>query len=372
MAQLHEASATTAMAHRGDPGVLAPLAEHKLALLGLPILLAAITYAATFLVSPRFVATTTLLPPQQQQSGTAAALASLGSLSALAGIGGAGKAPADQYIALMRSVSVSDRLIDKYQLLKEYDVNYKVDARRELAANVRINAGKKDGLITVDVEDTSPQRAADIANDYVEELRRMTSTLAVTEAQQRRAFFERQLLQSREQLTKSQTDLQASGFNAGALKAEPKAAAEGYAKLKAELVSAEVRLQVMRGRFVDNATEVQQQQGALQALRKQLALAEQPANSGQGPDYISKYREFKYHEALFEAYARQFELARVDESREGALVQVVDVAQPPEKKVKPARGKLTLGAAGGSFVLLALALILRGQRATTDDIQDDR
>lgn len=339
--------------------VLVPLAEHfKLLVFG-PLLVGALALGITYLIPPTFTATTVFLPPQQQQSAAASALASLGALSSLAGAAGAIKSPADQYVSLLRSTTVTDRLIDEFGLMKIYDVEYRFQARKLLAGHVDIALGKKDGLITVEVDDKSPQRAADIANRYVDELRRITATLAVTEAQQRRVFFERQLQDSRDKLVQAQQVLQSSGFNPGALKAEPKAAAEAYARLKAEATATEVRLQTLRGNLADNTPEVRQQQATLAALRDQLARAERATDTAGSPDYIGKYRDFKYQETLFELYARQFELARVDESREGALIQVVDAATPPEKKTKP---KLAFIAAGATLVvglLLVLWVVLR-------------
>jgi uncharacterized protein involved in exopolysaccharide biosynthesis len=198
-----------------------------------------------------------------------------------------------------------------------------------------------------------------MANAYVEELRRLTSVLAVSEAQQRRVFFEKELKDARDQLAKAQEALQATGFNVGALRAEPKAAAESYARLKAEITAAEVRLQVLRGTLADSAPEAQRQVAQLSALRGQLARLEQAADANAGPDYLSKYREFKYRETLFELFARQYELARVDESREGALIQVVDVAVPPEYKSKPKRAFIAVAATLLSLLLLSMFILLR-------------
>ena len=326
-----------------------------------PLVAGGLAFGITMLIAPTFTASTTFMPPQQAQSGAASALASLGTLAGLAG--GAGvRSSGDQYVALMQSGTVSNRLIDQFKLMDVYESKFRVDARKELATNVRIALGKKDGLITVEVDDTSPQRAADIANRYVDELRRITGALAVTEAQQRRVFFERQLQQSRDRLVQAQQALQASGFNPGALKAEPKAAAETYAKLKAETTAIEVRLQVLRGSLADDTPEVRQQQAALAALRGQLAKVEQPGDSTGGPDYVGKYREFKYQETLFELYARQFELARVDESREGALIQVVDTATAPEKKSKPKRALIAASTALIAALLLAAWAVWRQAR----------
>lgn len=334
-----------------DLGVL--LAENiRLLILG-PLLVGLAALGISFLVPPTFTAKTVLLPPQQQQSSAAAALQSLGALAGLAGAAGMVKSPADQYVSLMLSAGVTDRLIDQFDLMTVYDTKLRVEARDKLLKNSRISVGKKDGLLQVEVDDTDPQRAAAIANAYVDQLRRVTAELALTEAQQRRTFFEKQLQQTSERLTQAQQALQASGFTEGALRAEPKATAEAYARLRAEATAAEVRLQSMRSYLSDSAPELQQAQATLAALRAQLAKAEAAnADASQG-DYISRYREFKYQETLFELFAKQYELARVDESREGALIQVVDAAVPPERKSKPKRAFIAVAA-----VLLAAVFLL--------------
>jgi len=346
-----------------------PLAENRWWLLAGPIVVAVVAFGATFLIKPSFTARASLLPPQQQQSAAAAALGQLGALAGLAG-GAAGnlKSPADQYIALMLSTRVADRLIDRHGLMKVYEADYRYEARKELAGNSRITAGKKDGLIVIEVDDEDPARSAAIANDYIEELRTLNNQLALTEAQQRRAFFEVELKQTRDRLATAQQALEASGFAQGALKAEPKAAAEGYARLRAELTSAEVRLQTMRRNLADGTPEVQQQSTLVGALRGQVAALERNTDIGGGSEYVSKYREFKYQETLFELFARQYELARVDESREGALIQVVDAATPPERKSKPKRATIALAAAALSlFALIAWVLTRHFWRQSAQD-----
>jgi len=332
---------------------LVPLVRHiRLLTLG-PLAAGVLAFGAASFLRPTFTAATSFLPPQQSQSSVAAsAMASLGSLANLAGGAGGLRTPADQYVAFLQSATVSDRIIDHFNLMQVYDAELRVDARSALGRHVRASVGKKDGLITVEVDDSTPQRAADIANRYVDELRRMTGTLAVTEAQQRRLFFEQQLTQTQKKLVQAQQAMQSSGVSEGALKAEPRAAAEGYARLKAELTAAEVRLQTLRGSLADPTSEVQQQLAVVAALRGQLGKLEQNTDVQRGPDYITKYREFKYQETLFELYARQYELARVDESREGSVIQVVDPATPPERKSKPKRSIIALVAT----LLTALAL----------------
>lgn len=317
-----------------------------------------------FVLPPIYTARTIIVPPQQQGGTMASALSSLGALAGLAG--GAIKSPAEQYVSLMNSVTVTDRIITQFKLQDVYDEEYRVDVRKRLEKNVSITPGKKDGLIIIEVDDKDPQRAAGMANAYVEGLRLMTNTLAVTEAQQRRAFFEGKLSETKDKLTQAQIDLQSSGFNPGALKAEPKSAAEGYAKLRASITAAEVRLQGMQRMLADSAPEVIQLQTLVSAQKAELAKLESSVDPvgkiGGGGDYVTKYREFKYQETLFDLFARQYELARVDESREGALIQVVDVATPPEKKSKPRRGLIILGAATAGMLIGALWVLVRATR----------
>jgi uncharacterized protein involved in exopolysaccharide biosynthesis len=313
----------------------------------------------TFAMPKIYTSRTVFLPPQQQQSAAASAIAQLGALSGLVGSAASIKSPADQYIALIQSTTVADRIIDEFKLMQVYDAKYRFQAREDLARNMRVTLGKKDGLITIEVDDEEPQRAAAIANRHVEELRRLTSQLALTEAQQRRVFFEAQLKLTRDRLTQAQQVLQASGFSQGALRADARASADGYARLRAEVTNTEVRLQTLRRSLADSAPEVQQAMSALGALRSQLAKLEDAADPAGTPDYVGKYREFKYQETLFDLFARQYELARVDESREGALIQVVDEAKPAEYKSRPKRAFIAAAATLAALLLLGMWVVTR-------------
>lgn len=322
-----------------------------------PVVVGLLALGVSFLLPPTYTATTTFMPPQQAQNSAASALGSLGPLAQLAGGSLNVKNTSDQMIALMRSVTVSDRIVQRFKLMDVYDVKFGLNARKKLAANVRLNFGKKDGIVSIEVDDVDAARSADMANQYIEELRQITATLAVTEAQQRRVFFEQLLKESQQRLVVSQQALQASGFNPGALKVEPKAAAEAYARIQAEVSAAEVRLQTLRGSLADATPEVSQQQAMLVALRGQLSKVQQSGSAstaGDAPDYVSRYRAFKYEETLFDLYARQFELARVDESRDGGFIQVVDPAAPPEKQSWP--NPLMTAAAAGVAAALVLAM----------------
>lgn len=337
-----------------------------------PLLCSATAVGITYVLPPTFTARATFMPPQQSSGGIAAALSSLGGLGQLVGTAGGGaiRSPADQYIGLMQSTTVADRLIDQHQLMDVYNERLRTDARRELERRSRFAAGKKDGFVTVEVDDEDPRRAASLANGYVDELRRFTSTLAVSEAQQRRAFFAQQLKDTRDALARAQRALQGSGFDQGTLRAEPKAMADAYARLRAELTTTEVRLQTLRAELSESAPEVRQAVAQASALRSQVQRLESRAaieatGGRSGEDYIGLYREFKYQETLFELFARQYEIARVDESREGPLVQTIDEATPPERRSRPRRAFVALVTLGVSLFVTAAAVAAYGMWRTS-------
>ncbi len=326
----------------------------------------------SFAITPTFTAKTQFLPPQQQQSAAASMLASLGALGGLAGAATGLKSPADQYIAFMKSVSVQDALIDRLKLMERYEAKLKTDARQALLGTVRIASGK-DGLISVEVDDKDPKFAADLANAHVEELRNLLGRLAVTEAQQRRLFFEKQLQITKENLANADLALKSSGINSSVLKSSPSSAVEAVARLKAGISVQEVKLGSMRNYLTENAPEFKQALNELASLRTQLAKAEkeEPA-SKDASDYVSRYREFKYQETMFELFAKQFELAKVDESREGAVIQVLDVAQPPERKAKPKKALIAIIATLASGFALLLFVFVRNALKNASQNQDTK
>ena len=330
----------------------------RLLVLG-PLVCGLVAFGICISITPIFTAKTQFLPPQQQQSAAASMLASLGALGGLAGATSGIKSPSDQYIAFMKSVSVQDALIERFKLIERYEAKLKVDARLALASNVRIASGK-DGLISVEVDDKDPKFAADMANTHVEELRNLLGRLAVTEAQQRRMFFEKQLQITKENLAKADVALKSSGINSSVLKSSPSSAVEAVARLKAGISVQEVKLGSMRNYLTESAPEFKQALNELASLKTQLAKAEKEEPAAQGAsDYVARYREFKYQETMFELFAKQFELAKVDESREGAVIQVLDMAEPPERKAKPNKSMIAIVAALASGFALLLFVFVR-------------
>jgi tyrosine-protein kinase Etk/Wzc len=319
--------------------------------------LAALGYS--FTIPPTYTAKTQFLPPQQQQSSAASMLASLGALGGLAGAASGIKNPADQYVAFMKSVSVQDALIERFKLVEKYESKLKTDARMALTGSVRIASGK-DGLISVEVDDKNPKFAADLANAHVEELRKLLGRLAVTEAQQRRMFFEKQLQTTKENFTKADLALKSSGINSSVLKSSPASAIEAVARLKAGISVQEVKLGTMRNYLTESSPDFKQAISELASLKSQLTKAEkeEPASLGTS-DYVARYRDFKYQETMFELFAKQFELAKVDESREGAVIQVLDIAEPPERKAKPKKAMIAIIATLASGFALILFVFVR-------------
>ena len=346
----------------------------RLLVLG-PIFVGLTALTIAFFLTPTFTAKTVILPPQQQQSAAASMLASLGSLGGLAGAAAGLKNPSDQYVAFLKSNAIKDVLIDRFKLIERFNVKLRLDARLRLDNMVRISAGK-DGLISIEVDDENPTIAAAIANSYVDELRLLLGRLAVTEAQQRRVFFEKQLNQAKDNLTKSEALLRSTGVSDRVLKSNPASAVAAVAALKAEVTAQEVKLGAMRGYLAESSPDFKLALAELASLRGQLVKLEKD-DTGPGKaaaaDYVNRYREFKYHETLFELFAKQYEIARVDEAREGAVIQVLDIAQAPERKSKPKRAMIAaIASLAAGFLLLVFVFVRQAYRNAANSSAEAR
>ena len=342
----------------------------RLLVLG-PLVIGLSALGASFLIAPTFSAKMQFLPPQQQQSSAAALLQSLGSLGGLAGAASGLKNPADQFLGFLKSQSVLDAMVERFKLVDRYEAKLKEDARKTLLANTRTAAGK-DGIISLEVDDKDPAFAAEMANAYVEELRTLMGRLAITEAQQRRLFFETKTQEAKADLVQADTLLRATGVNASTLKSSPAAAVEGVARLKAGITAQEIKIGSMRGYLADGAPEIKQALLELSTLRLELRKAEKddPVGSAAGAadSYVERFRDYKYRETLYELFTKQYELARVDESREGALIQVIDAAQAPERKSKPKKALIAVIATlAAGFALLLFVFVRQALANASQD-----
>ncbi len=308
--------------------------------------------ALAFLIPPTYTATAVIMPPQQQSSSATALLAQLGGVAALAGQGLGIKNPADPYVGIMSSRTVADELIVKFGLKQVYGKKYLVDVRKKLADRTSFNSAKY-SLIQISVEDRSPKRAAEMANAYVDILQEQNSRLAVTEASQRRLFFERQVEIEKNNLAEAEADFRKMQEQKGIFQvsSQVEAVIRTMAQMRAEVAAREVNLQRLKAGATPQNPEVLRQEIELKALRSQLQQLE--ASSARkspgdplmpttmvpeaGLEYTRRLREVKYRESLFELLAKQYEAARIDEAKEAPIIQVVDRAIPPDKKTSPFR-----------------------------------
>lgn len=353
---------------------LAQTVVDNLRLLALgPLAVGVAALGISFLVTPTFTATTVIMPPQQQQSAAASILSQLGGLGSLAGAAGI-KNPNDQYVGLLQSVSLKDAVIKRLDLQKRYKQEYLVSTRKVLTGNVKVTSNK-DGTLQVDADDTDPKFAAELANVHVDELRLLMRRLAMTEAQQRRLFFERHLQEATQKLAAAQSKLVASGVSAALLKNNPASAMGAVSSLQAQITSQEVKIGAMRGYLADTAPELKLAMRDLANLRAQLRRQEAGVANAQSidpknPGYDALYRDYKYQETLVDLFAKQFEAAKIDESREGAVIQVIDPAQPPELKSKPQNALIAiLATLATGFALLLFVFVRQALRNGAQDIE---
>jgi tyrosine-protein kinase Etk/Wzc len=325
-----------------------------------PVIAGLLALAVSSALTPKFTATTRFLPPQQQQSVAAAMLQTLGALGGFGGGGTTLKNPADQFIGFLKSQTVLDALVKRLRLKERYGAGYTEDARKELLVNTSISSGK-DGLISIVVEDHDPKFAAELANAYVEELSNLVNRMALTESQQRRVFFEAQLVGVKSKLTLSEQALRATGVNSSALKSNPESAVLAVTRAQAEIAGQEVKLSSMRSYLSESAPALKQAQTELAALRLQLSKLEKTGDGASSPesDYVARFRDFKYYEYLFDFFAKQYEMAKVDEAREGGVIQIVDTALPPERKSKPQRAVIAVLTSLLTGILLLCFLFTR-------------
>ncbi len=365
--------------------VLVILARRKKMIFWVTVCFAVIACIVSLVLPPEYTATIIILPPQQGSS-LSSALGDLGGLSSLASLASGalgGKNSADMYVSMLKSESVEDSVIQKYGLLQQYHKKYFYDARKKLEWRTTIDGSKKDGLIRLSFEDHNPSRAAEIANGYIEILRGLSQHLAITEASQRRVIFEQQLDKAKTDLANSEESLKQTQLSTGFVQidSQSRALIETAARIRAEIVAKEVQIQAMQTYAGEGNPDLQEQQQQLAGLRNQFNQL--VGSNGSSPDdlflskgnvpeaaleYARKLRDVKYNEAVFEVLAKQLEIAKIDEAKEGGFLQVVNPALTPERRSFPKRTWFTLGAAafGLSLAIMIALFQARLARMQTD------
>lgn len=315
-----------------------------------------------------YTATAKIMPPQQSQSIASAMLGQLGPMAALAGKDLGIRSAGDVYLYILKSRTISDDIIDHFGLMAVYKDKRRLDARNDLQKNTDIASGPEGG-ISISVVDRDPQRAADIANYYVDELRKLTQTLAVTEAGRRRLFFEHEVQQAGDDLAQAELAMKQTQQKTGIIQLDSQAKGmfEGLAKLQEQVAAKEVEVRSMQAFATPENPDLVRAQNELAALRSELARVE----TGRGGDsladmairkvpeagleYLRRLRELKYREAVLEALTKQYEIARIDEAKDAAVIQVLDKALPPEVRSAPKRSLIVLTTA---FLALCLAAMI--------------
>ena len=341
----------------------------------------------SLLLPNEYTARTTLLPPgQQQSSGAAAALAALGALGGAAGALGA-KTPDELYVNLLKSDSVLRALDAQFKLRERYEIETFEVLRKAMPKFVRASSDKKSGVITVEVDDKDPQFAAQLANGYAAEVGKLLDRLAVTEAQQRRKFYERQLQDTKNNLIKADQDMQKTQEKSGMVVLDKQAEAilTNMAKLRVEIAEREVQLRVLRTAATAENPDVTRLSSEVAGLRAELRRMESSQNTsgsmidmpaGKLPeaaaDWIRARREVKFQETLLESMLRQYEVAKLDEAKEGPALQQIDAAQPPDRKSKPARSVIVMATTLLALLCSSLFVVVRRYTAWARELDPNR
>jgi uncharacterized protein involved in exopolysaccharide biosynthesis len=356
--------------------LLIVLAERKRLIFWVTASFAILSIIVSLLLPVRYTATLTLLPPQQNSSLSAQLASQLGAVGGMLAMAGGGggllKNPNDMFVAMFKSQTVEDSMIKRFGLMQEYHKHYLSDARKAFEHYATVDGSGKDGLIHISVEDRDPRRAAELANGYVDQFRDLSQHLAITEAGQRRLFFEQQLKQANQNLGDAEEALKETQQKTGVIQLDSQAQAliQSAAALRAQITAKEVQIQAMQTYATGENAQLVEAQQELDALQAQLAKlggdSENPDNiivpKGQmtqaGMEYVRRLRDVKYYETIFDILARQFELAKLDEAKEGALIQVVDPAIPPDKKSFPKRSLIVIGATGLGLIFGVFAAFI--------------
>jgi uncharacterized protein involved in exopolysaccharide biosynthesis len=371
--------------------VLIALGQEKLTVIGVTVLAGIAGIVISLITLPTYVARTTIMPAQQ--GGGASALAGLSGLAGLAGLSGMSgvvKSSDQMYIAFMRSQSVQMALIDQLQLKERYQSKNLEEARMSLTNNVSISADKSSGLLVIEAQDGDAEFAAKLANQQVHELNLILSRLAVTEAQQRRLYYEQQSTKTKKSLAEAEVRFkeaqQKAGIQVTSMLVD--SAIGLWAGTHAQIIAKEQQLQML-GQFATlQNPEMHRLKTEIAVLRTQISQYEKGNQQSGGQekstvktkdispvqqDAAQAYRDLKIQETLLDGYVRQLEVARIDEAKEGPPVQVLDVARAPEIRAKPERKKLVLSyTVTGLIIGLVLALLkafLRFAQSTPEGMQ---
>lgn len=309
-------------------------------------------FLAWLILPNHYTAETEIMPPKEEP--TASDLIEsemgLGGLSALAGqaAGGLLTDPNAIYIGLLKSRPVEDEIIRKFDLMRVYRKKTMQETRDKLDRKTEI-LSEKSTLISISVTDNDRARAAAMANFYIEELRSITRTVGVTQAQREEQYYENQVRKQKDRLTAAEETFQElqSGKGLVELSSQAKVAVFGLADLQAQIAAKEVEVQSLKSFSTDRNPDVQIAQRELDTMKDEVAQLEKHSkttaysNMGlkdlpkAGLDYLRAEREFGYQQTLYNLLIKQYEAAKLDAARDSSIIQVVAGAIEPEKASFP-------------------------------------
>jgi uncharacterized protein involved in exopolysaccharide biosynthesis len=337
-----------------------------------------------FLIPKQFESTGQLMPPDSQSSSNLALLAGLSSAGGLGMMAGdllGIKSTGALFVGVLRSRTVEDRIVDRFDLKKVYGKSLQMKAREQLAERTAVTEDRKSGIITLTVMDHDPKRAADIASAYVEELNTLIAQLSTSSARRERVFLEDRLDEVKEDLGAAEKDFSQFASSKGAIDitAQGKAMVEAAATLEGQLIAAQSEIEGLKQMYTDSNVRVRSTQARINELRQQLrrlgGKAGSTAENGDGSTsdapyptlrqlpilgvpYADKLRRLKVEEAVFETLTKQYELAKVQEAKEVPSVRELDVPTVPEHKSFPPRLVIMiLGMLCGTIVGLTWVLV---------------
>ncbi len=343
------------------------LAKRKGLIAGLTLGAAVVTAVISLLMTPVYRAETTILPPQTNSSQAAQVLGQLGAAPGLLGIAPPSKSTGDLYMELVKSRTVLDHMVDRFGLMDLYKAETREGAIKLLTNRVTTGNNIKSGILTVSVEDTDPVRASSMANALVEELKLFNKGLSVTEAAQRRLFFEEQLKDAKDTLLQSEEAMKAFQEKSGIVKIDAQANAmiQGTSSLRAQIAAKEVEFRVLRTYSTEHNPDVLRIKEELKGMHDQLSRLESKGDGGDvivhtgdipkaSTEYLSRVRDLKFSETLYELLLGQYQTAKLDEAREASVIQVLEKAVPPENRIKPKRRSMVILA---SFMALFASIL---------------
>lgn len=349
--------------------LLIVLAKHKKLIIGGTLGAGIVMAVISLIMTPVYRAETKIYVPQSSPSLSAQLLIQLGPLADMAGEGK--QTPNDLYIEILKSSPVRDRIIARFDLMKVYESETREAAQRALLGRIMVKQNIKSGVITFGVEDTDSRRSAAMTNAFIEEFRSLNKALALTESSQRRLFFEEQLKDAKDDLSKAEDAMQAFQEKTGAIKidAQAETVIEEISQLRAQIAAKEEQLKVMHTYSTSRNPDIQRAEAELKGMREHAQRLESK-NSGDsvivstgnlpsaGTEYLRRMRDLKFNETLYGLLVGQYQTAKLDEARDSIAVQVIEKAEPPEKRIKPKRTIMAILAMFAGFFIAVLAAFL--------------